>query len=590
MNTSFFPYLRLLAALAGVLLASHVSDPLIELFANGPEHQLTLAFFSVGLIFAFSFGIFYLSRGTHIPPFVAAIFFGMAAKPLFGPVVHEPEVLSALVGFGATLILFGGGLETVFDNFKKIFLKILSLSFLGLFLTAVFFSLLVYFMGPFFGFSISVSTAVLLGAILASTDPAAIIPILKRLRFKRPETKDLIISESAMTDVTGTLLTVAFLSVLVGGGTALGSTVLEGYSHIFSASVGWFLLKQLVFGTLFGILGFALLAVLTHFKSNHKRENEVDAAFFLFIPITIFAFAIAFGGSGYLAAFIAGLLFVMSDHLQETEHFFNHVVDGFFKPTIFLLLGALVDIPSLIEYTPIGIAVALAFILVIRPLSVFLSLGVFALVGKERLNFAQLLFISCVRETGAIPAVLLVTTVSLGITGIEGLLPIGMWVILATLIIEPPLTPWLAQKLQVASIIPEDQPDLVAEEEPFVALGTRGNTYKTRIPLVAEWAERHHISKVVLLLCLEYKYQPELEQRAQREAELVFNAVNEKLIAQGKKPLQFSFYSSAGFLQENIDYFAKNQKNLVAIFVGRKMLDYRLEEVKKLEVPIQFLA
>ncbi|MEK7614816.1 MAG: cation:proton antiporter [Patescibacteria group bacterium] len=589
MNPRFFVYLRLFAALAVVVLASTVAPTIFGLFLHGPEHAMTISFFSTGLIFAFSFIIFYLSRGTHLPPFVVAIFFGMAAKPLFAPVIHDQELMGAIVGFGATLILFGGGLETVFGNFRKMLPKILFISFFGLLVTATLLSLFVHATGPLFGSTISVAAAILLGSILASTDPAAIIPVLKRLRFKQPETKDLIISESAVTDVTGTLLTVAFLSLLVGGA-VLGPTILGGYSHIFSIETGLFLLKQLLFGVLFGVLGFALLAVLTRFKASHEGENEVDAAFFLFIPIMIFAFAIAFGGSGYLAAFIAGLLFVMSEHLQETEHFFNHIIDGFFKPTIFLLLGALIDIPALIQYAPIGIAAALVFIFVIRPIAVFISLGAFTFIGKDRLNLSQLLFISCVRETGAIPAVLLVTTVSLGITGIEGLLPIGMWVILATLILEPPLTPWIAQKLGVAEVIPEDQPELEKDHFSFVVLGTRGNTYKERIPLVAQWASNHQIPKVLLLLCLEYKYQPELEQRVQSEAERIFKKLNEDFIAQGKKPLLFSISSSAGFLQENIDYLAKHEKNLVAIFVGRKMLDYRLDEVKKLEVPIQFMS
>jgi hypothetical protein len=144
--------------------------------------------------------------------------------------------------------------------------------------------------------------------------------------------------------------------------------------------------------------------------------------------------------------------------------------------------------------------------------------------------------------------------------------------------------------LRVAEIIPENQPSVEGEEKSFVVLGTRGNTYKHRIPLVADWAQRHNIPKVVLLHCLEYNYQPELEQRVRRDAEQIFKKMNEDLVAKGKQPLEFAVLSSAGFLQENIDYLAKHEKHLVAIFVGRKMLDYRLDEVKKLEVPIQFMA
>lgn len=590
MKTIHFLYLRLLAALGAILLAANIAEQIFQLFHHSAEHALTVTFFSIGLIFILAFSVFYLSRGTHLPGFVIAIFFGIAARPLLLPVVGEREVMGALVGFGATLILFGGGLETVYVNFKKVLLKIISLSFIGLFFTSVALSAFLYYVGPFLGANISLPTAILLGAILASTDPASIIPVLKRLRFKQTNTKDLIISESAVTDVTGTLLTTAFLALFVAGGAqAFGLSVFDGYMRVFSPETGAFILKQFLFGILFGVLGYALLTVLTRFKNAHDREHEADAAFFLFIPITAFAFAIAFGGSGYLAAFIAGLLFVMGDHLEETERFFNHIIDGFFKPTIFLLLGALIELPVLVEYAPIGIAASLIFIFVIRPLSVFLSLGLFTRFGKERLSVRQLLFISCVRETGAIPAVLLVTTMSIGLVGIDGLVPIGMWIILMTLIIAPPVTPWLAQKLGVADLVEESDLDVSGDGVSFIVLGTRGITYKARLPYVAQWAAYHNVPKVVVLLCLEYKYNPELEHSVRKDVEAQFEEINAAFLERGLRPLKFSLISSVGFLQENIEYLSKNEKRLLAIFVGKKMLDYCLADVKNMQVPIQFI-
>lgn len=589
MKPSTFLYFRLFAALAGVVLASSASEEIFSLFEQAHESELAMAFFSAALIFVLAFGIFYLSKGTHLPSFVVAIFFGMAAKPLLMPVIEQDILLGGIVGFGATLILFGGGLETPFTNFRKLIWKILTLSFPGLLLTAVLFSLFLSETASVLAPAISVTTAILLGAILASTDPAAIIPALKRLRFHKPSTRDIVVSESAVTDVTGTILTVAFLSILGIMGT-LGSSVLGGYGLIFTSQTGLFLLQQVSFGVLFGVLGYSLLAVLLRFKASHDREYEVDAAFFLFIPVIIFTLAIAFGGSGYLAAFVAGLLFVMSESLRETERFFNHVIDGFFKPTIFLLLGALVNLQEMFDLALIGLLCAVVFMFVIRPIAVFVCLGPTLWKSREIVGYRELLFISFVRETGAIPAVLLVTVASSGFSGLEGLIPIGMWVILATLVIEPPLTPWIAKKLGVADIIEEDQPHLSGDDgEAFVVLGTRGETYKRRLPIVAAWASERDIRKVVVMLCLEYKHQPELEHRITQEANSVFEQANQSLLARGKKTIAFSLVSSAGFLQENIAYFVQHEPNLVAIFVGRKMLDFRLDEVKKLSVPIQFM-
>lgn len=588
MRNKFLPYLGAFVGLFVIGIFAHFAPGLLSFFEHTPEHGLIVSFFIISIIFGLSFGIFHLSQKTVLPSFVMAIFCGMVAKPLLLPVVEEKEILSIIVGLGATLILFGGGLETPFTNFKKLFWKISSLSFPGLFLTAVLFSLTVWGLGMLFNLHIPLAVSVLLGAVLASTDPAAIIPILKKLRFKNRATKDVIVSESAVTDVTGTLLTVAFLGILIAGG--VFTSVVDGYAMLFTKESGILLLKQIVFGTAFGAIGYFLLSGLIKFKQRHEEEFEADTAFFLFVPVIIFAFALALGGSGYLAAFVAGLLFTLTKHLHRSENFFNHMIEGFFKPTIFMLLGALVDIQSLLDYALIGIVASLIFMFVIRPLSVFLVLGPFSFFGKERFNVRELLFISFVRETGAIPAVLLVTIVSSGIPGLDGLVPIGMWVILLTLIIEPPLTPVVAKWLKVAETIEDDKKiNVNGGKDPFVVLGSRGYSFIDRLEKVVEWAEKHQINKVVLLHCLEDKYSDEREQKTTEIAQTEFKKINANRESLGLEKMDFRYISRKGFLQENIDQLAKAEENVSVIFVGRKVLDYRLDEIKELRVPLYFI-
>lgn len=430
-----------------VALASHFSENLFALFHHSADPELLVVFFGVAIICLLSFITFYLSHNTPFPSFVVAIFFGIAAKPLLTPMVEEKIALAALVSIGATLILFQGGLETSFKNFRRLFWKIFMLAFPGVIISAFLLAFSIITMGNMTGIVITTTVAILLGAVLASTDPAAVIPLLQGMKFKDNDTKDIIVSESAMNDVVGALLTLVLVSFVVAGTNFTG--LVQGFSLLFSKTAGFVLLQQVVFGLIAGVLGFYFLKFLTKHKTGKDTEYGADAAFFVFVPIISFTGAMAFGGSGYLAAFLAGLVFHVSDAIKHTEHFFNHMIDGFAKPIIFLLLGALVDIEKLIEYAPVGILVALVFIFVLRPLMVFLALAPFHFWGKERLTTGQLLFISFIRETGAIPAVLLVTIVSSGIPDIQGLVPVGMWVILATLIIQPPLTPWVARKVGV---------------------------------------------------------------------------------------------------------------------------------------------
>ncbi len=605
MQATIVRYGRLFFALALVAMASQYATHIFGFFAHSPEGDHLTIFFVIAVVFAMSFVMFYLANGTVLPSFVLAVIFGMAAKPLFAPVIEARGILGALVGFGATLILFGGGIETAFDSFRKLFFKIFSISFIGLLLAAFLVSLFASWISGVLGYPLSSPVCLLLGAVLASTDPAAIIPVIKRLRFHHRSLKDIIISESAVTDVTGTLLTLAILSAIGSkfhvGNVTDGSTavitpgiarqigdVVIGYWTVFSPGIGLQLGRQLAFGVLFGVCGYFLLEGLTSLRTTHNQEHEADAAFFLFIPIIIFTLALALGGSGYLAAFIAGLMFNLNESLRETERFFNHIIDGFFKPAIFLLLGAQVNLHQMFDYALIGIATSIVFMGIIRPLSVFISLGPFSFFGKGRLQLADLLFISCIRETGAIPAVLLVTIVSMGLPGMEGLVAVGMWVIIVTLLVEPPLTPWLANRLKVAMAIGDDS-DIKMAEHPTVVLATRGYSWVERLPKVVAWAKDHGIERVLLLLCLEHGYDPAVAHGIELSAQEKFTALNHKLSAAGQRPLSLSFLSRKGFLEQNIRELAKHEKHIVAIFVGRKMLDFRLKEIKMLPVPIYFM-
>lgn len=586
-NQNLLRYVRLGLGLVLFYFLSTQAHSLFNLFHNSSEAHLISGFFMLSVIFVLSFSVFYLSSGTGIPSFVVAIFFGLVSRNILEPVVHSEGLLGSIVGLGATLILFGGGIETPWENFKRLIAKIFSLSFIGLGITAVMFSFAVYWLGQLIGIHISVAVAVLLGAVLASTDPASIIPILKQFRFKNRDTRDIIVSESAVTDVTGTLLTVVFLSLLATG--VDFNSVWNGYGQLFSQQTLIFIVKQIGYGVLFGVVGYAMLETLTRFKRYHEQEFEADSAFFLFVPVIIFTIALLFGGSGYLAAFIAGLLFVLSERLHLTEKFFNQTIEGFLKPAIFLLLGALVEPSQLIAYAPIGLLAAFVFMFIIRPISVWVSLAPFSLFGKDQFTWRELVFISFVRETGAIPAVLLVTIVTSGLVGLNGLVPVGMWVILATLVIQPPLTPWIAKKLGVGTLIGDSDSVSISSDAPSVVLVSRGESYKTRIDKVVDWADAHNIKTVVLLHCLEDKYTEELAHETGIESEGEFARINRERDLRKKLPMKFKYLSRQGFLQTNIDEMSKTNQGITAIFAGKKVLDYRLSEIKELSVPIFFI-
>ncbi|MCP3944218.1 MAG: hypothetical protein GY710_22460 [Desulfobacteraceae bacterium] len=586
-SNNFKKYIFSIGILGIAAVLSQFAPAVYHFWAKSPEGGLTEIFFIVAVVFILSTASFYSSQALKLPSFVLAIAFGLAAKPVLNPIVIHGNALSIIVSMGATFILFGGGLETPFTNFKRLIYKICSLSFLGLFLTAWMFSQTTYYLSIWFGQPLSMHTAVVLGALLASTDPAAIIPLFKNLRFKNHFVKNLVISESAVTDVVGTLLTVVFLSVITSGSEY--NSINHWYTSIFSIPSGMLLGKQIIFGVGAGLFGFVLLKILRNRKNTEEEEFEADSAYFLFVPVFIFTIALSVGGSGYLAAFIAGLVFSLNEKMRATEKFFNFLVEGFFKPSVFIFLGALVDVHALISYAGIGLLSALIFMLIIRPIAVFVSLYFWTFAGKDRLSVKDLIFISFVRETGAIPAVLLTTVIGMGIVGVDGLVEIGMWVILSTLIIEPIFTPWIATKLGVAEEM-EDENQIDIPSGIIAVLGSRGNSFVNRLPFVAEWTSRNlRLRQVVLLCCLEDKYNLEKENEILLLAQKEFSCVNKMLVNKNLQEVSFMVSCRQGLLHDNLKHIGKEKADKTIIFIGKRMLDFRLGEIKSLGVPVYFL-
>ena len=441
------PYIWLAGSVGGLALVSqNFGDTILRNLGELSDSPTAPVLGAVVLFGLCSFASFYATWRTPLPSFVVSIALGLAGHTLFAPIVGKPTLLASLVTGSAAIILFGGGLEMPLRSFVRLFVKIALLAIPGVVITGFAFSQVVGRTSGLLGYHVAGAAVILLGAILASTDPAAIIPVLEHVRFKRRDAKDIVIAESALNDVVGTLLASAFFKLPLAT-----VAMAAAYTGLASASTFGFLATQTVFGTVFGLLGFGLLWLLSQMIKRHNTHFGADQVYFLATPILAFVGASALGGSGFLAAFVAGLLFHAEEHMAGVERFFFQVIDGVAKPVIFILLGALVNLQSLIAYAPIGIATALVFMFAVRPAMVFLMIGPFGLVrGARGLHLRELLFISFVRETGAIPAVLLVTAVSRVSAPVNGLVESGMWVILLTLVLAPPFTPLVARRLGLA--------------------------------------------------------------------------------------------------------------------------------------------
>jgi len=568
------------------MFSGHFASNISAAMQTGTHHtQTLLVLSSIILVFTMGFIIYEVAKPTVLPSFVLAILFGIVSRDMLSMVVENHVSLTTLITVGAVLILFDGGLDMPFTKFRSLLGPICSLAFIGTILNAFLLTLVLSGTASWFGIALPLAATVLLGAAIASTDPAAIIPCLENLQFRKPRVKHIAISESAINDVVGAVLVSIFLGMFLA--TQAPLTIWESYAVLVQWENALQICITVLMGVVVGLVGFAALHLWSNWKQNvMQSESGTDAALFLAVPLFAFTLAEVLGGSGFLAAFLVGLFFHVRVHFRHIEHYFNHTVEGFMKPMIFMLLGAMVNPADMIHVAGLGITVGLLFIFVLRPIIVFATLAPF-MRGKHKLSLRELGFLSFVRETGVIPAALLITITIADIPGSETMMAIGLWVILLTLIIQPPCTPFLAKKLGVAVAKPELPKRM--HHGPVAVLCSRGYSFPERMQTVVEWALQHSVENIALLHCPEEKYSKEFVDDVRKNAEALFKKINQELEDNGKETLNFEMICGEGSLQDNIETMIA-EGDVSIIFVGSKMLDYRLKDVKRLEVPFFFMS
>ncbi|PIQ73203.1 hypothetical protein COV58_03745 [Candidatus Roizmanbacteria bacterium CG11_big_fil_rev_8_21_14_0_20_36_8] len=438
----FIPYLILIFSLAflSIIVRSilHNNQRLL--------YDVDFQLFIIGSILFIGYYINRIAPKTIIPSFVWAIFAGMALQPVLSFFMEDIEGLKVIMEVFGAIILFAGGLEIPFQNFKKWFLPIATLSLVGVILTSIGFSFIIYGLMNFLGeFDAAlIPSMLILSAALSSTDPTAIIPTLNMLKFKRPEIKQIAISESALTDVSGSVFT-RFLILALITAPKINNGILNYFVPLLQKSTYDAFALQIISGILVGYLGFLMIKNF-YYSQNHDEES--DPALLISIPIFTFVLGNILSGAGFLAAFTSGLMSDTIGGMKKVSHFYESLLNHLIKPFIFIILGALVPISILVDLAPIGIISGLIFMFILRPIVVFVTLSPWWF--KHMFKLKDLLFLSLIRETGIIAAILIVIAATFDIIQSDFVIAIGMWIILMTLIIEPPLTPWLAKKIGVA--------------------------------------------------------------------------------------------------------------------------------------------
>lgn len=444
------PYTVLIIVLTLLSVIAHL------IFSHVPDliHHVDFQIFALGSVLFIGYYINRIAPKTIIPSFVWAIFAGMAIQPFLSFMTHDMGLLEIVMEVFAAIILFKGGLEISFRTFRKWFFPITSLAMVGVAVSTIFFSGVLYFvMALFFDVNAAMAaTIVILSAALASTDPAALLPTFERMRFRKQSIRDIAVSESELSDITGSIFTQTLLLAMLTVGAAKHENIVAYFIPLLQKSTYDQLALLIISGILVGYIGYRLIRAF--YYNPDSADKDGDPALLLAVPIFAYSMGTILGGAGFLAAFVSGLLADEMGGLKRVSHFYESLISHMIKPFIFIMLGALIPLPTLIAYAPVGILAALAFMFVIRPAAVFISL--FPWLVKHQFTLKDVLFLSFIRETGIIPAVLIIIASAYSIIQSDLAIAIGMWVILLTLIIEPPLTPYVAKKLGIGSLRKED--------------------------------------------------------------------------------------------------------------------------------------
>jgi len=391
---------------------------------------------SGGLILAVGIITGFLARKIRIPDIALFLLAGMAIGPAGLGLINiksDSALYQIILLFGASYILFDGGASLRLEVLKRVWITIVVLATVGVVITAAVtaFAARVVLDAPWI-------VALLLGATLASTDPATLIPIFRQIKI-RDRVAQTVMSESAFNDATAAIMTVTVLAAAMGTGEfSIASSLLDLFKQ---ATVGF------VAGAVLGYLAALLIA--------HERWAFLaDYAPVVTLVAVVCAYFAAdnLQASGYMAVFVAGIVVGNKDAFGfEMASAERQKLDEFVMTTafimrlfIFLLLGSQVDFHLMGQYWLGGIIVVTVFMLVARPLTVFLC----ALPDRRaRWSFNEMLFMCWTRETGVIPAALAGLLLGMKAPGAQIIASVTFIAILMTILIQAPTTRWLGESL-----------------------------------------------------------------------------------------------------------------------------------------------
>ncbi len=346
---------------------------------------------------------------------------------LGGIYFNDPRLAQFLGVVALTFILFSGGLDTKWESVKPVLWQGLSLSTLGVLITAL---LVGIFSSYLLGFTIA--EGLLLGAIVSSTDAAAVFSILRtRSIGLKGNLRPTLEFESGSNDPMAYFLTISMTYIVMNP----------------EASVVMLIPKFLKGMILGGLCGFAMGKSMI-WLINKIRLDVAGLYPVLILSLVFFTFSFTdfIGGNGFLAIYISGIILGSSNFIHKKS--LMKFYDGqawLMQIVMFLSLGLLVYPTKIVPILGPGILISVFLIFAARPIAVFLSLSL-----TKGLNFRKKLFISWVGLRGAAPIVFATYPMLAGVHYADTIFNLVFFISVSSVVLQGSTLPIVARWLHVS--------------------------------------------------------------------------------------------------------------------------------------------